>query len=55
MLKDLHQDHLKIVKLLTNLLETAKKAEDEVTIDIAIERLRIHQKNIWMIEATLEK
>jgi starvation-inducible DNA-binding protein len=54
MLEDLYRDHLRIAELLNDLIKVAKEEDDEVTIDIAIERLRVHEKNTWIIRSILE-
>ena len=52
MLKDLLADH----KLICNDLDGIVAAcgdDDEATKDIAIERLRVHGKAVWMLESSL--
>jgi starvation-inducible DNA-binding protein len=54
MLKDLAVDQVTIGKTLQTLLEAAQKAEDEVSADLAIQRMTIHRKNKWMLESLLK-
>lgn len=53
MVKDLHQDQLKICKTLNVCLKTSDKAGDQVTVDLMVQRLAVHQKNAWMLGAIL--
>lgn len=55
MLRKLADDHRVITGVLYEIIDVAKAAEDEVSIDIAIERLRVHEKYMWMLESMLEK
>jgi len=54
MLENLTQDHQTIVQGLTELLGTPLIQADRSTEDLLIERLRAHQKVIWMLKAHLE-
>lgn len=53
MLKDLAGDQVAITKTLNHLLEAAQKAEDEVVVDLAVERLTTHRQNKWMLESSV--
>jgi len=52
MVKELAQDQVVITKTLTNLLEAAQTAEDEVVVDLAVGRLTKHRENKWMLESS---
>lgn len=52
MVKELAQDQAAISKSLQTMLEAAEKAEDEATVDLAVQRLAVHRKNKWMLEST---
>ncbi|MFI4984089.1 MAG: Dps family protein [Rickettsiales bacterium] len=53
MVKDLHGDQLKICKTLAACLKASEKAGDQVTVDLMVQRMTIHQKNAWMLGAIL--
>ena len=53
MLKQLLHDHQVITRNLLRLFELAEQAEDEATVDLITERLRVHEKAAWMIRSTL--
>lgn len=53
MLKHLHDDQAAIVKVLNKALEQAHKHNDEASIDLLIGRIATHEKNQWMLAATL--
>ncbi len=55
MIKELIQSNEEVVKTAQGLIKTAEKEDDEATADLAIERVTLHQKNIWMLKALLEK
>jgi starvation-inducible DNA-binding protein len=51
MLSELINDHLLIVKLTKELLAIAIEHHDEVRQDLLINRLKSHEKNIWMLRS----
>lgn len=53
MLKELVEDNKLIVKDLKKLVKEAQ-GKDDATTDLAIERIQIHEKNIWMLQSHLE-
>ncbi len=53
MVSDLCGDQQKIVRSLGSALEEAKKAEDDATADLLIQRIAVHEKNAWMLRETL--
>ncbi len=53
MLKDLAASHKIVIKLLKDGVVLAQKNHDEATADMLISRLEVHDKNLWMIEASL--
>jgi starvation-inducible DNA-binding protein len=54
MVKELQEDNLKLVKTLKKAAEAAQKAGDGVTEGIMYDRIEIHEKNAWMLKATLD-
>ena len=54
MVKELLCSHEQISKNIINLFEVAKKFNDEVTLDLLIERKSDHDKIIWILRSTLE-
>lgn len=54
MLRNLESDHQIIRKVLYELVDIAETVGDEVSIDMAVERLRAHEKYIWMLGSMLE-
>lgn len=53
MLEDLSASHRIIIQMLKNGIELVQKNGDEATADILITRVEAHEKNVWMIEASL--
>jgi len=53
MVNDLKTSHETVVATLRDLLELADKAGDDVTVDLATQRLTAHEKHAWMLRATL--
>lgn len=54
MLKNLAADQHVIVAAAEAVLHAADKIGDEATVDLAIQRIQVHQKNHWMLKAHLE-
>lgn len=54
MIHDLVKDHESIVRELRELISYCEKSNDEATLDIAVERLRAHEKHAWMLRVHLE-
>ena len=52
MVEDLAQSQDQIVVSLKEALSVAQKAEDEVTSDLLIGRMAIHEKAAWMLKST---
>lgn len=52
MLQDLHDDHSKIVKSFN--VAFAAFEGDEVTIDLIVQRLAWHEKQVWMLASHLK-
>jgi starvation-inducible DNA-binding protein len=55
MLQDLALDNQALIKTLKEGIEIAQKNGDEGTADIFIQRVKIHEKALWMIEASKTK
>lgn len=53
MVQDLHSGHITLAKIVSDLLKLAMANGDEVTADIMIGRLTIHEKNAWILKSTL--
>ena len=53
MVKTLAEDNHKIQATLNQVFTAAQKIDDEVTMDMMIGRLEIHQKNVWILESSL--
>lgn len=47
--------HEKVVKTARAVLKTAQAADDESTASLVGDRMRIHEKNAWMLRATLKE
>lgn len=54
MVKNLAKDQETLIASAEALLEAADEAGDEPTVDLAIQRQEVHQKNHWMLKAHLE-
>jgi starvation-inducible DNA-binding protein len=54
MLKNLVKDQEALVKSAEAVLKAAEEIGDEPTVDLAIQRQQVHQKNHWMLKAHLE-
>ncbi|MBI1215920.1 MAG: DNA starvation/stationary phase protection protein [Alphaproteobacteria bacterium] len=54
MLKNLVKDQEALVKSAEAVLQAAEEIGDEPTVDLAIQRQQVHQKNHWMLKAHLE-
>ena len=52
MLKDLISDHENLVKALSAGIKTAQGEGDEGTADLFIGRVQVHEKAVWMLEAS---
>lgn len=53
MVKDLASSQENICKTINSVLKAAEKANDEVTTDLCIGRLEVHEKNRWMLNSSL--
>ena len=49
MLQNLVGDHDIIIKQLHTFIATAQQEQDEATADIFIQRLKVHEKALWML------
>lgn len=50
----LTQGHEKVVKTCREVLKIAQKAEDESTVALVSDRMRVHEKTAWMLRATVQ-
>ena len=55
MVKDLFEGNQLMIKTLKSCLEAAQGAEDEVTTDLMIGRISVHEKANWMLRSILPK
>lgn len=53
MVSELIKDHNNILKTLRKLADIADDVDDEVTEGMAVARMQIHEKNRWMLEASV--
>lgn len=53
MIQDLIKDHDNMIKLLLETIKVAVLANDKATEDIAIERLKEHEKQLWILKSSL--
>ncbi|HRD46474.1 MAG TPA: Dps family protein [Caulobacter sp.] len=53
MVADLKDGHETVIATLRDLLALADKSGDDVTVDLATQRLTAHEKHAWMLRATL--
>lgn len=54
MIKNLVKDQDIIVAAAEDVLNAGEAVGDEATVDLAIQRIQLHQKNHWMLKAHLE-
>jgi starvation-inducible DNA-binding protein len=52
MIKDLYNSNELIIETLIELRDVADSENDRETEDIAIARIKVHQKNAWMLKAS---
>lgn len=55
MVELLTKGHEQVVKTARAVLKTAQQADDESTASLVGDRMRIHEKNAWMLRATLKE
>lgn len=53
-LKTLVKDQELLIEAAQAVLKAGEAAGDDPTVDLAVERMQVHQKNHWMIKAHLE-
>ncbi len=53
MLKNLILDENTVIALLGSGIKTAQEEGDEASADLMMARMQAHQKNLWMLEASL--
>lgn len=54
MLQDLYSSHRQIINTIKKALVIATKEDDNASHDLLIARLAYHEKNIWILKATME-
>lgn len=54
MIKNLSHDHRQMIEKIYALISLSQKEGDEGTTDFLIERLRYHEKTLWMLDSTAE-
>ncbi len=55
MVRLLTHGHEQVVKTCRNVLKVAQKADDESTIALVSDRMRVHEKTAWMLRALIQK
>jgi starvation-inducible DNA-binding protein len=55
MAADLLETQENVITKMRSTLETASEAKDEVTVDMMVGRLTIHEKNAWMLRSFIEQ
>jgi len=55
MAADLVQSHEHLIQNLRKALKTAEGEKDEVTVDMMVERLTVHEKSAWMLRSFIER
>jgi len=55
MVLDLYNSNQHVIHTLQKLLATGEKASDAPTVDIATQRLAVHEKASWMLKSSLPK
>ena len=55
MAADLVKSHESLIKGLRDTLNVADQASDEVTVDMMVDRLSMHEKYAWMLRSFIEK
>jgi starvation-inducible DNA-binding protein len=53
MVSELEKDQTAIIKTLKKVAAAASEANDEVTEGMVVDRMEIHEKNRWMLQASL--
>ena len=51
MIKQLVEDHEAVAKTAHEVLKVAQKADDEVTVGMATDRMTVHEKAAWMLRS----
>lgn len=54
MIRQLSDDQLTVSASAKALIEAAEAAGDDVSVDLGVRRMEIHQKNAWMLSSHLE-
>lgn len=53
MVADLLKGHETVAKTAKETLDAAEEAGDEVTVDLMVQRINVHDKTAWMLRSTL--
>lgn len=54
MVRILAEDNETVARRLREAIAVAAAAGDDATVDLFVERLQVHEKNVWMLRSTLE-
>lgn len=54
MIEQLIQDQAFVLKTIRSILPLAEIAADEATLDLATQRIQVHEKNAWILRSLLE-
>jgi starvation-inducible DNA-binding protein len=53
MVADLLDGHRIVARTAKSTLEAAEAADDQVTVDLMVQRMAVHDKTAWMLQSTL--
>ncbi len=53
MIRNLAQDQRAVAKAAKDLIKAATAIGDDVTVDLGVRRMEVHEKNAWMLESHL--
>jgi starvation-inducible DNA-binding protein len=54
MVRELVEDQETVARVAKQVLEAAEQAGDDPTVDLATQRMQVHEKNAWMLRSHLE-
>lgn len=54
MIRDLAAGHAQVARTAQQLLKAAQEGDDEVSVDLSIQRQTIHEKTAWMLSSSVE-
>lgn len=54
MIKEALEGHEAVIRTARSILPIAERAHDEATVDLATQRIQLHEKTAWMLRSLLE-